>query len=290
MTERQYVVIQRNPKAGSRLRRSELLELIRELKLRGYQPRLFRHRDRLATWMSIPAHLERLRCVVAAGGDGTVGDIVTRYPQAPVAVLPLGTENLLARYFQLPRSGRELARIIHASRQVVLDVGQLGSRRFLICAGVGLDAAVIHDVHHARRGHITKAQYVWPILRWMCRRNWPDLTIRDDRDQEFHAQHVLMFNLRMYARGLRWVNAAAGDDGRLDVRLFQRLSVLKCVSLLWSAWWGTIESRRDVVCLSTSSITIRSDVPVPVHVDGDPAGMTPVEITVIPRTLRLFVP
>ncbi len=99
-----------------------------------------------------------------------------------------------------------------------------------------------------------------------------------------------MFNLRMYARGLRWVNAAAGDDGRLDVRLFQRLSVLKCVSLLWSAWWGTIESRRDVVCLSTSSITIRSDVPVPVHVDGDPAGMTPVEITVIPRTLRLFVP
>lgn len=290
VTERQYVVIQRNPKAGSRTRRSELLELIRELKLRGYQPRLFRHRDRLATWMAVPEHRQRLRCLVAAGGDGTVGDLVTRYPQVPLAVLPLGTENLLAKYFRLSRSGRELARIVHAGRELELDVGQLGSRRFLICAGVGIDAAVIHDVHEARRGHISKAHYLLPILRSICRRNWPELTIRDDRNQEYRATHVLMFNLPVYARGMRWVHAAAGDDGRLEVRLFDRPSVGKLLSLVWSAWWGTIESRRDVVCLSTSTITITSITPVPVHVDGDPAGMTPVEITVIPRALRLIVP
>lgn len=290
VTERQYVVIQRNPKAGSRTRRSELLDLIRDLKAHGYQPRLFRHRDRLATWMAVPEHRQRLCCLVAAGGDGTVGDLVTRYPGVPLAVLPLGTENLLAKYFRLSRSGRELARIIHAGKQRHIDVGQLGSRRFLICAGVGIDAAIIHDVHHSRRGHISKAHYLLPIWRSVWRRDWPDLTIRDDQGQEYHATHVLMFNLPIYARSMRWVNTAAGDDGRLEVRLFDRPSVGKMLSFVWSAWWGTIEARRDVVCLSTSTITINSDTPVPVHVDGDPAGMTPVEITVIPRALRLFVP
>ena len=288
--QRRYVVIQRNPKAGSRTRRSELLDLVRELKARGFRPRLFRNRQRLARWMSEPRHRECLCCLVAAGGDGTVGDLITRYPGVPLAVLPLGTENLLAKFFALPRSGEALAAIIAAGRQQMLDVGQIGARRFVICAGVGIDAAIIHEVHDARRGHITKGNYLLPILRSLLRRDWPSLTIRDDAGRTYAATHALIFNLPAYALGLRWARTAAGNDGRLDVRLFPRRTTCGVITSLWAACWGSVERRRDVICLSTTSVVITSDPPVPVHVDGDPAGMTPVEITVQPAALTLFVP
>lgn len=284
------MVIQRNPKAGSRTRRTELLDLIRDLKAFGYRPRLFRHRHRLAEWMSVPRHHEQLCCIVAAGGDGTVGDLITRFPNMPIAVLPLGTENLLAKHFGLPRSGRALARIIHSGHQRVLDVGQMGGRRFVICAGVGIDAAIIHDVHRVRRGHITKAHYVGPIVKWFTRRDWPELTIRDATGQTYTATHVLIFNLAAYALGLMWAKNVAGDDGQLELRLFSRRSAWNLITLFWSAWHGTVDQRRDVICVSTPSVTITSEQPVEVHLDGDPAGTTPVEISVIPRALTLFIP
>lgn len=285
-----YVVIQRNPKAGARTRRWELLELVRELKSHGYQPRMFRNRDRLAAWMSDPAHRLRLHCLIAAGGDGTVCDLLTRYPGVPLTVLPLGTENLLAKFFRLPRSGRRLAAIIHAGHTRVLDVGCAGSKRFVICAGIGLDASIIHDVHSARRGHITKLHYLGPIWRCLCRRDWPTLTLHDPVGNTHRATHILLSNLPTYAVGLRWAKTAVGDDGLLDFRLFQRGTLWNRLLDLWAAWWGTVERRRAVVCLQLSGATITCDEPVPVHLDGDPAGTTPVEISLLPRALTLFVP
>ncbi len=284
------VIIQRNPKAGARTRRWELFDLVRELRVHGYRVRMFRHRDRLAAWMSDPVRRQRVRCLVAAGGDGTVSDLLTRYPGIPLAVLPLGTENLLAKSFRLPRSGKKLAAIIQAGHTQVLDVGCVNSRHFVICAGVGLDASIIHEVHEARRGHISKWNYLGPIWRCTTRQDWPQLAVRDAQGLVHTAQHVLIFNLPAYAVGLKWARNAVGDDGRLELRLVQRTSLWSVVGLLWSAWWGTVERRRDVTCLSVTSATITSDAPVPVHLDGDPAGMTPVEITVRPKALTLLVP
>lgn len=284
------VIIQRNPKAGARTRRWELFDLVRELKALGYRVRMFRHRDRLAAWMSDPARRQRVCCLVAAGGDGTVSDLLTRYPGIPLAVLPLGTENLLAKFFRLPRSGKKLAAIIHAGHTQTLDIAKAGERRFLICAGIGVDAAIIHDVHDHRRGHITKWNYLGPIWRGLRRRDWPTLHLRDADGTTFEAAHIQFFNLPTYAVGLRWARDAVGDDGRLEVRLFPPGLMWDRILDVWSAWWGIIESRAHIRCMSVTTATITSDVPVPVHVDGDPAGMTPVEITVIPRAMTLFVP
>ena len=111
-TKRSWVAILRNPKSGSERGRRELLELVSELRRRGLQPRLFSHRERLQQRLTEPVLRERLLCVVAAGGDGTVGDVINRYPDLPIAVLPLGTENLLACYLRIPRSERLVAQMI----------------------------------------------------------------------------------------------------------------------------------------------------------------------------------
>ena len=61
---------------------------------------------------------------LAAGGDGTVVDVVNRHPDLPLAVLPMGTENLLARFLGLPSSGRELAELIAEGCTRKIDIGR----------------------------------------------------------------------------------------------------------------------------------------------------------------------
>ena len=107
--KRPWVAIQRNPTSGTGTRRGVLLELIRELKRRGIRPRLFASRERMQAKLADPAAREHLVCVLAAGGDGTIGDVVNRYPGLPLATLPLGTENLLAKYLRIQPSGAQVA-------------------------------------------------------------------------------------------------------------------------------------------------------------------------------------
>jgi diacylglycerol kinase (ATP) len=290
MTQRTVsVVIQRNPRAGARLRRSELLQLIRTLKAAGCGVRMFRNRDRLARWMSDPDRRAGLKCLVAAGGDGTVNDLATRYPVLPIAILPLGTENLLAKQLGLSRSGAALAALILAGRVRRFDLGTVGTRRFAVCASVGLDAEIVHAVHAARRGHITYANYLGPIWRALWRTERPTLQIRLDDGREFQGEHLLVLNHPGYALGLRWAAGALADDGRFDVRIFPRLTCRQLLATVWRAWWGTLPVTEQLPHISATRLTITSAAPVPVQVDGDPAGHTPVEISVLPQALPLIV-
>ena len=73
---RPWVAIQRNPTSGTGTRRGVLLELLRELKRRGITPRMFANRERMQAKLANPAMREHLVCVVAAGGEGTIGALV----------------------------------------------------------------------------------------------------------------------------------------------------------------------------------------------------------------------
>ncbi|MGE3317092.1 MAG: diacylglycerol kinase family protein, partial [Planctomycetaceae bacterium] len=150
------VIIQRNPTSGTGRKRGELLGLVRRLRVHGYSPRLFSSRDRLDRYLSNPEHRTEVFCVVAAGGDGTVADVVNRCHGLPVAILALGTENLIARYLNLPRDGAAVADMIAAGHRRRLDTWSLNGRRFLIMAGFGFDAEVVRRTSEQRRGNISK--------------------------------------------------------------------------------------------------------------------------------------
>jgi YegS/Rv2252/BmrU family lipid kinase len=267
-----------------------LLELVRALKTHGFIPRMFRQRERLAAWMADEHRRSRVRCLIAAGGDGTVNDLLTRYPGVPLAVLPLGTENLLATLLRIPMSGRAVAAMVADGATRNFDVGRVGDRRFVMCAGIGMDAAIIHAVHNSRKGHITKWNYVWPALHILSTGRANELVLRDDSGTEHRGRQILIFNQSRYALGLRWAPEAVGDDGWLDVRMFAHTSLFWTMRYLWAAWRGTLNQLPGITSLRIRRATITSTEPAPVHVDGDPAGMTPIEVGILPRRLTLLLP
>lgn len=291
-TDQTVVAIQRNPHAGPGQRRGQLLEFVKQLHRRGLRPRIFRQRERLKAWMSSPENLAQLRCVVAAGGDGTVDDLITRYPGVPLAIFPMGTENLFAKFLKIPRSGKRLADLITSGSTRRFDVGRIGGQRFCLMVGVGLDAQIVHETHALRRGHIQRWQYVGPIWRaWFHVMRQPLLQIYcDDDSTPLIGRAVFVMNQPAYALRFQISAKADGHDGRLDLRIVNWSSRWHLLWLAWRAWWGGWESSPHVMVDRASKIRIAAEQPVAVQIDGDPCGVTPVEIEIEPDALEVYAP
>lgn len=286
-TERRVVAILRNPRSGSHQRATQVLALIQELRRLGLIPRLFRHRQQLQRWMEQRPARAHLRCLVAAGGDGTVGELLTRFPGVPLAILPLGNENVLAQYARVPRDGVHVARLIAAGHLRPLDIGEVNGRRFALMLSVGVDADIIHHVHHHRRGHVTYANYVLPLLQQLNRRTWPVIRVRADDGSEWTTSHLWIFNVPRYVLGLKLADGASDHDGQLDLRAL-RSSATSLRSLMFRLWrWGL--DPADWICSRSIRFTLESEQPVAIQIDGDPIGHTPAVVTLIPQGLQLVV-
>lgn len=151
-----YVVIQRNPHSGTHRRSHVLLDLIAGLKRAGLKPRLFSNRSRLDEFVLRHQTAGDLVAMVAAGGDGTVDDLLNRHPELPLAILPLGTENLLARYLGFRLDGSWLAKIIALGHVREMDLARANGRLFCTVASAGFDASIVRDVHSRRSGHANR--------------------------------------------------------------------------------------------------------------------------------------
>ncbi len=288
---RRYVVIQRNPNSGSGWRRSLIYDLVRELKVLGFTPRLFRGRERLDAWLAIPENRAQVVCLVAAGGDGTVGDLLNRHPGMPLALLPVGTENLLARGLGIPASGQEVARLIAGGCVRRLDLCRLGERRFTLMASAGFDAEVIRRVHARRSGHISYLSYFQPIAAALRSYTHPPLSIWfDDDPVPETARLVVVVNFPMYALRLPVAPDALPDDGWLEVRLFRQGSAFQMLRYFCNLALGRLDRLPDVARRRARVLRIESAEVVPVQVDGDPAGVVPAVVEILPGALDVFVP
>lgn len=285
-----WVAIQRNPRSGSGARAVHLRELIDQLRRGGVRARLFKRREMLGRRLGELGRCEGLIGLVAAGGDGTVNDLINRYPGWPLAVLPLGTENLLARYLGVRRSGRDVAAMILAGERRRLDLGTVNGRRFALMAGIGFDGEVIRRLDACRVGHIRRRDYVPLFWRSLRTYGYPEFRLSADGGPPLPARTAVLTNLPVYGFGLRFAPAARGDDGRLDACLFPPRSGFQLLRYLSMVARGTHPSSPEVHCLRAARVRIESDQPVPIQIDGEAAGWTPADIAVVPGALEVFVP
>lgn len=293
------VVIQRNPISGSGRGRIELVRLWKTLRNAGCRVRMFSSRSRLDDWVrQLPAD-SGLRCLVAAGGDGTAADVINRHPGIPVALLPLGTENLLARFCGLSRSGRRLAEVILRNHVASLDSAVASGRSFLLMASAGPDAAVVQQLHRSRSGPINRATYLLPLLRsLLLRRPLEYRVTADSLTTPCHGTHVLVTNIPRYGFGLAFSPEAVADDGLLDVRVYTgrsrrgMLLHVVCLKLGWRIQEHLVRRfRAREVSIEVSPAERPQTGAVEIcQCDGDPGPPLPVTIRVRPGSICLMVP
>ncbi len=296
---RRDVMMLVNPRAGWRSREQLVQDVADSLKDRDFQVHVVSEIDQLREQAAELWSAQRLRAVVAAGGDGTVSltaNLVA--PDVPIVTLPLGTENLLAKYLKITADAQAVADVVQQGRQVRLDAGLAGDRMFLLMIGCGFDADVVRRLHAARTGHIQRLSYAKPILDSIRNYQYPELRIRFLRDdsadeaeyEEIRACWAFVANLPRYAANLSIFPDASGTDGLLDVCTFKEGSLWKGLWYLGGVLLGQHKNLDECVTCKTTKLRIESDADeVPYQLDGDPGGTLPVDIEILPQRLTLLV-
>jgi YegS/Rv2252/BmrU family lipid kinase len=287
------VLIVGNPYSGARHNRRRVEALVQALREEGLAPEVVWQRTERTARLRRLREEKGCRCVVAAGGDGTVADIINEFPPAPLAVLPLGTENVFARAFGFSQDTRRLARAIAAGRSRAIDLGRAGNRFFGFMLGAGFDAAIVHRLARWRAsGHslkrVTYRSYLTPIRETMRAYPYGGIVLEAD-GVSVHGAHAFIFNIPQYAMGLSLAPDAKPDDGRLNWVVLQRPGLRNLLNYAWAVARGRHLRRRDVKWGAAARIRITAQHPVPLQADGEAAGWTPVEVEAAPAALRVIV-
>ena len=221
-------------------------------------------------------------CLVIAGGDGTIHEAVNGLADpsgTPIAILGVGTANLLARDLDLPRTPHGVADLIQHGRTRMPDPGLIGGeRRFFAVASAGLDAMVIRALHGTRRGALGFGGYPLPILKAISRYRPPRLRVSVEGGRPVEGAWVVVANTFTYAGFLSVADRARCDSGRLDVVVFPRGSLPALARYAWAGWRRRVSKLTGVSYLTGVSVRIDSSDPVDVEVDGEYYGVTPIDI------------
>ena len=252
----------------------------------------------------------RLRALIAVGGDGTAAELVNRtVPGLPLTVFPAGNENLLARHFNLGPTPEECYRIVVEGAIVQCDAGQANGRIFLIMAGCGFDADVVHCLHLHRTGHVTSASYFNPIMESIRHYDYPELRVYwseggvaqtgatsvpepglPPETVSDGVRWLFAFNLPCYGAGLQIAPEADGADGLLDICTFRHGGLWRGLYYTAAVLTGTHQWLTDFARRRTGRLRVTSDRKVPYQLDGDPGGFLPLDIEVLRKRLTLIVP
>ncbi|HEX8294778.1 MAG TPA: diacylglycerol kinase family protein [Chthoniobacteraceae bacterium] len=240
----------------------------------------------LAAW----AVEEGFKNVVAAGGDGTINEVVNGLAGSEVTlgVLPVGTMNVFAAELGLPTKLRDAWQVIRTGTSRKIDLARANGQYFVQLAGVGLDAQALEATTWESKRSFGPLSYLVSAAQIAARKP-PRLFVEADGETR-EGCFVLVGNGRYYGTRLTFFKDARIDDGKLDVLIFKNLGYLDIVRYLGTILMGTHTELKDVEYFQTKRAIVRSEEPVPVEVDGEVATKTPVTFRISSRKLRVFVP
>jgi diacylglycerol kinase (ATP) len=240
--------------------------------------------------LAAKAVLEGYGMVVAAGGDGTVNEVIQALVGTDVimGVIPSGTVNLWAREVGAPSTPSELARFLIDSPVRRVDVGSTGGRFFLLMAGIGLDAAVVEGVDPNLKKRAGRLAYA--VSLGSLARGYRGTKVRislDGRSRGCTALAIVIGNTRRYAGMMMATPHAIADDGMLDVTVVHGDNLLQGLSQVATMMAGVPSLRRRVFFGRAKLVEVHADVALPMQVDGDSAGVSSSRFESLPGALRV---
>jgi diacylglycerol kinase (ATP) len=294
----QDVLVFANPISGRGRGRDIAARLEHRLRADGYQPRMFLQH---ASKLPVEALANRPRAVVVIGGDGTLRTVAERLVangNEPPPLLPvgLGTANLMARHLGLRWTDESMEETVSAAiaRLQILpfDAGRANGKLFLLMVGVGFDAHIVHELDRLRKGPISLINYFEPAARALSGYRFQSLRVSVDGKEAWRRQPGLAFvgNIKEYGTMFPVIPHARPDDGLLDACLLPCADPVDLIKLFLHAAAGEHVMAEGAVYVRGKHIRIESEEPVPVQIDGDPGGYTPVEIDLLPFRLPFIVP
>ena len=286
-------VLIHNPASRSTLRPERMAQVLELLRTGGWDV-TYRPTERAghATALAREAAERGADVVLVNGGDGTINEAVNGLAgsHTALAVLPGGTANVWAKEMHIDRDPAKAARIALAGERRQVDLGRAGDRYFLLMAGVGLDAAIIPLIGERLKRRLGALAYVVAGAGTALRtKGWPVRLTVDGATSDTSLAWMVAGNTRSYGGLVSITHRAVAVDGLLDVALMHRGGLWRLLAdgirLLFRR-----HDRSPNVTYTRVSVVDIATAGIPVQVDGEPHGETPLRLEAVPGALWVVVP
>jgi YegS/Rv2252/BmrU family lipid kinase len=265
------------------------------LRSKGYKAKiLFTKQKGHAESLAREAVKESPSLIIAAGGDGTFNEIVNGIAgsEIPMAILPLGTTNVLAKELGLPETVDGAMEVAVRGTPKTVSIGKISitchsslvTRYFLLMAGIGFDGDAVFRINETLKKISGKGAYIFSGFKTLSAFN-PDKLILDMDGKTYTGYSVIISKVAKYGGNFKITPDARLTDSFFYVCLFKgkgRLDILRYVTGIVA---GKHLGFRDVECVRAKNINVEGDAHI--QIDGDYFGRSPARIEVVPDTVRL---
>ncbi len=293
------ILIIYNPNAG-RKTLSKKIPKLQELLLSRYSLRA----DIAAT--SLEVHAKDLACdaanegyetIIAAGGDGTVNEVLNGIMKSgksvKMGIYPAGTVNDLGNYLRISKNIYHFAALINRGNSKRIDVGLGGDRYFLNVAAAGLLTDVAYKVSHEAKTVLGKFAYYIEGLRELPKQFFRPFKAELQYNGITEEREVLFFILAnsSHVGGFKnIIPAATLDDGRFDLLLVEKSQMIDAAGIFVLSLTGEHMNHPNLRYLQVEEVHIKGEGNPRVDIDGELGGQLPMSFKVIKGGITLLVP
>ena len=307
MQELHNALLIHNPNAGSggNARRVKVDEARRILEARGIRTDLA---ETTAAGEAIEiarrASTDGRQLVIACGGDGTINEVVNGLAgsqnghRVPLALLPGGTANILAKELDLPwdipSAAEKLVRgtVKEIALGLATPLEHPGKKKyFLSVGGAGPDGMIVYSLDLDLKARIGMLAYWWEGAREVFRYNFQHFRIRIGHEK-LDASLAIVGRTKNYGGPFKITTNADLFEDEFEVMALTTQSGFRYLSYLPTLWMGNLRGTEGVHFYKSDTVICEplDSNPVYAQVDGEPLARLPVEFKIVPRALKLLVP
>jgi len=236
--------------------------------------------------------------ILAAGGDGTINEVVNgmAHSSVPLGILPAGTANVLANELGIGNTMERAARSLSQCTPEQIALGLLSTaagdapRHFLLMAGAGLDAEIVHDINYRLKDALGKVAY-WIAGFSKVGSRLAEFTVEAD-GREFLVSFALASRVRNYGGDLEIAPTISLLDDEFELVLFEGDSSFTFLKYMLGVVLHRHQSMRGVTILRARKALFSAcaDSKIHLQVDGEYCGLAPATVEIVPNALTLLVP
>ncbi len=289
------ILLYYNPYSGSGIFQHNLDRIIERCQEKGFQVVPVR----AARGLVIDEALARIDQseydrIIAAGGDGTmnlcVNAMVKHDIHLPMGLLPSGTANDFAYYFELPTGVEALLDIALGDKTTKADVGKVNDRYFINVAALGAMVDVSQRTDPNLKNALGTMAYYLKALTELPQIH--PMNVRLTTPEKIYEEQIYFMVVMNgeSAGGFRKLSPNSSiSDGKLDVVAFRKMPLVEFGPLLFEVVNGRHPENKNVLYFQTDSLKIESDEDIDTDIDGEHGEKLPLEFGVIKRRLDVFV-
>ncbi|WLR51116.1 diacylglycerol kinase [Bacillus tianshenii] len=285
-----------NPTSGRELLKKQLASVLQILEEAGYETSCHATTGAGCATRAAKQAVEReFDVVIAAGGDGTINEVVNGLAEMPhrpkLGIIPSGTTNDFARAIGVPRSIHKACEIIAQGHTEPIDIGRVNGHYFINIAGGGRLTELTYEVPSKLKTVLGQLAYYLKGVEMLP--SLKPVSVRIEYDGKLYEGEIMLFlvaNTNSVGGFEKLAPQASMNDGMFDLLILEKTNVADFVRIASQALRGEHVNDKRIIYTKANRVKIYTEDKMQLNLDGEYGGVLPGEFVNLYQHLDIFVP